>query len=356
MAIRPDAENKLGGDTVQMRETAKGLRALGLEVRESVGEPSPEDWEWAKIAHLFNLQTPVFTLRLAKSAKELGKPIALSTIYWDFGAERLIASSPRWKLLTRVMGRKAALGLAHRRVESAAQGQRSLLSEILGMADVCLPNSEAEIGHLRRMREPLPPCRVVPNGVDPSVYDPERDLPLPQEIADCGVESKGYLLVAARLDPDKNQLAFCRALAGTDIPIVLAGVDADRDYLEACLAAGAEWAGELRGEPLMGAYRHARVHALPSFRETPGLANLEAAAMGCAVVSTCLGSAREYFGSGAHYCDPASAPSMREAALAAWNHGPPAGLSERIRTEFAWKRAAEETLAAYRSIIESPKS
>ena len=38
-------------------------------------------------------------------------------------------------------------------------------------------------------------------------------------------------------------------------------------------------------------YARAQVHALVSFRETPGLVSLEAAALGCAVVSTDRGSA-----------------------------------------------------------------
>ena len=101
---------------------------------------------------------------------------------------------------------------------------------------------------------------------------------------------------------------------------------------------------------MVAAYAHARVHALPSFRETPGLASLEAAAMGCAIVSTNWGSAFEYLDKDAKYCSPGSPQSMRSALEAAWASPPSKALSERIRREYTWKSAAEATAKAYETI------
>ncbi len=225
-----------------------------------------------------------------------------------------------------------------------------MIREILELASVWLPNSEAEIAHLRRLTPEKRSEAVVPNGVDAARFDPARKLRVPGWVDRRGLESRGYVLVAARVDRDKNQLAFCRAMRGTRMPVVLAGVAPDAELARSCASTGAHWIGALGGDDLLAAYAHARVHALPSFRETPGLASLEAAAMGCAIVSTSVGSAREYFRGDVAYCNPMSESSMRGAAELAWRQGPKPGLSERVRREFTWKRAAEATLHAYESI------
>ena len=66
------------------------------------------------------------------------------------------------------------------------------------------------------------------------------------------------------------------------------------------------WLGRLdHDDPLLAsAYAAARVFALPSWFETPGLAALEAALAGCAVVITPYGSTREYFGGLVAYARP----------------------------------------------------
>ncbi len=347
MVNRPDSEALPGGDTVQMRQTARALRDIGVEVEDRIGPLEESAYRAFDIAHVFNLQTPVFTHGEVSKAAAAGCAVAVSTIFWDFGAERLLSESPKWQRLERVVGRWLTLRLARRRVALGAVRDRLLIREVLERADVCLPNSQAEIGHLRRITRELGPVRVVPNAIDAARFDPGRSHGLPEWASSRGIPSRGYLLVAARIDPDKNQLPFCRALEGSGIPIVLAGLAPDAALREACERTGAICAGQLEGDELLAAYAHAKVHALPSLRETPGLASLEAAAMGSAIVSTNVGSAREYFGDDAFYCDPLSANSMRSAALSAWKSGAPADLSELIRTEYDWSRAAKETLAAY---------
>ena len=67
MVIRPDADTNFGGDRVQMIETAKALRNLGVDVVERVGPTEVSDYDSIDIVHLFNLQTPVFTLAEARA-------------------------------------------------------------------------------------------------------------------------------------------------------------------------------------------------------------------------------------------------------------------------------------------------
>ncbi|AIE85337.1 glycosyltransferase family 4 protein [Fimbriimonas ginsengisoli] len=344
---RADADTRPGGDTVQMHETAKGLRRMGVEVEERLGPQSEEAYGGYDVVHLFNLQTPEFTLVEAEKAKSAGRKLAVSTIYWDFSGELLLAQSARWARIASLTGRPAALWAARKWSAKHAAEPRRQVSRIIELADVLLPNSQEEAVHLRRLTPSLRTVAVVPNGIDADRFDPTRVLDLPKWAKDRGVESGAYLLVAARVDPHKNQVTFCRALRGFSSPIVLAGQVTDANLVRECEESGAIFVGSLSGDELVASYSHAKVHALPSFRETPGLASLEAAAMGCAIVSTDVGSAREYFGDEADYCSPHSADSMRIAVASAWGAGAPVGLSARIREKYTWDAAAKATLAAY---------
>jgi len=347
---RPDADERPGGDTVQMRETARALRSLGLDVEERLGPQDEGTYRQFDLVHLFNLQTPAFTVVEAEKAKRAERPLAVSTIFWDFGAELLISESRLWGRLATLTGRPLALRLAQRRVDAVAVADRDQMRRILALADVCLPNSEAEIPHLRHLTRDLRGVRVVPNGIDAKRFDPSRSLPLPAWASQRGMASRGYVLVAARVDPHKNQVGFCRAMQGYEHPIVIGGQAENPSLVEQCERLGAIYVGRLTGDDLVAAYGHAKVHALPSFRETPGLSSLEAAAMGCAVVSTNAGSAREFFANDAEYCDPRSAVSMRESVERAWKSGPKPTLAARVRREYTWEAAARATLAAYETI------
>lgn len=334
----------MGGDAVQMHETARALRSLGVEVEERLGPQNDySDWD---LVHLFNLQTPAFTVVEAEKAKTAGRKLAVSTIFWDFAADLLVSESRLWGKVASILGRRLALALAQRRVDLAAEESHAQVRRILQLADVGLPNSEAEIAHLKRIYPDLGTVRVVPNGIDIVRFDPSKELPKPS-----WAPTEGYVLVAARLEKHKNQAPFCRALQGFEGQVVLCGNVADQGALAECQSAGAIHVGPLFGDELAAAYKHARVHALPSFRETPGLASLEAAAMGCAIVTTHVGSTREYFKEEANYCDPGSAASMRQAVESAWASGAPPGLRARVRREFTWEAAAKASLAAYEDLL-----
>jgi hypothetical protein len=101
-------------------------------------------------------------------------------------------------------------------------------------------------------------------------------------------------------------------------------------------------------EELASAYAAAKVHALPGWFETPGLSTLEAAAAGCNIVTTDRGTAREYFGDLAWYCDPRLVESIRSAVLAAYQAPRADRLRELVRERYSWPRAAESTLEGYR--------
>jgi glycosyltransferase involved in cell wall biosynthesis len=201
-------------------------------------------------------------------------------------------------------------------------------------------------------------CRVVPNGVDPSVilrasgeeFVRTHRIPFPK-----------FGVCVGRFDERKNQLGLIRALRDTAIPVVFIGSPGPnyRSYCDRCRR-------EAQGRPflflagmpqreLAGAYAAAHMHVQASWLETPGLTNLEAGLSGCNLALSDRGSVREYFGESAWYCDPGDPGSIRAAAAGAF--AAPRGhhheLRDRISTEFTWERAAGELHRVYREVVAS---
>ena len=102
---------------------------------------------------------------------------------------------------------------------------------------------------------------------------------------------------------------------------------------------------------LASAMKAARVFAMPSLFETPGLVYLEAAAAGCNVVATQVGSAKEYLGDCAWYCNPYEIYSIKEAVLKAYSSPKTGSAQRRVLKYFTWERAAKLTLEVYQEVL-----
>jgi glycosyltransferase involved in cell wall biosynthesis len=160
------------------------------------------------------------------------------------------------------------------------------------------------------------------------------------------------VVMAARIEPLKNQLRLIQACAAISVPLTLVGTvhPHHRGYGAACRrVAGPKvrFVEHVSQEELASVFHQAAVHALPSWFETTGLSSLEAGLSGCALVVSERGYAAEYFKGDAEYCDPGSVASIRHAIEAAFRRGPSTSLRHRIETAYSWDRAAEATLSAY---------
>lgn len=345
---RANAYEDFGGDVVQMERTVHHLQGIGVDVEVRLGDQQAESLAGFDLVHLFNLQTPAFTRSQLEIALSAGKRVAVSTIWWDFYPDEHLIGVPRWIEIRQRLGYRAALCLFQMRHGRRIARERQDHRKILQGAHVLLPNSVSEVAELRRLGPFTTPVHVVPNGIepDPALDDDGAKALLQQH----GLESGKFILVAGRVELIKNQLEFTLAVRDIGLPVVCAG-GIREPYGSHCRDAGAILLGRLEQPVLHALCRHAALHALPSFRETPGLASLEAAALGCRIVSTSKGSARDYFGRQAHYCDPYSKRSMRRATLSALAHPVAPSLAVRVKTDFTWRRAAEETLAGYRMAL-----
>lgn len=351
---RPNAESAPGGDTVQWRHTARALRGLGVEVVETVGAASELDLDGFDLVHLFNLQSEGPALAVAERVREAGLPLALSTIWWDLSEGRYARRLRRKRLLRlreRVAGRAASLARFRRWDRERPRGRRrdEAALRLLELSQVLLPNSVREIEALQEgfgLPDLAARSAVVTNGVS-----------VPSAALALGATgSRAGVLCVGSLNPLKNQLALIEATAGL-APLTLVGPSTPGGYLEECQRAAALHGScqilpaRPQGE-LWSLYAGAVVHALPSFRETPGLVSLEAGALGCAVVSTDRGSAEEYLGQDAEYCDPTEVASIRAATARALAN--PRRVSSERLARYTWERAGEATLEAYRWLLGQP--
>jgi glycosyltransferase involved in cell wall biosynthesis len=169
---------------------------------------------------------------------------------------------------------------------------------------------------------------------------------------------RDFVLEVGAISPVKNQLGLIDALYDLPVPLVFVGQPAAKmpEYAEQCKARAAlrgdvTFIDRLPHDELPGLYALAAVHALPSWRETPGLVSLEAAAAGCRIVTTSIGSTRDYFGDLAWYCYPDDLRSIRTAVEAALKAPPSPALRERVLREYTWHRAGAATLAAYQKVL-----
>jgi glycosyltransferase involved in cell wall biosynthesis len=325
-----------GGGENQLVQTGIHLEELGIPIR--LFSPWIDRFENARLLHLFGMSRE--GLELARVARQRSIPVVLSPICWY--EPRALAALERGPL--RKLASLSAWGL-----RSIAPGVPSWRRELLRLADVVLPNSRSEANQLIRLFGVASQrIRVVPNGVLPAVASASPELFYSQWGADP------FVLHVGRIEPRKNTLGLINAVSGLGLPLVVIGEAPPgcEEYEQACRRAGAgcvSWLGWLdHHDPLLtSAYRAARVFALPSWFETPGLAALEAGLAGCSITITPFGSTRDYFGELVEYARPDRVGEIQRAVMKCWEDGPDPRLSRSIATHYLWPRVAQITVEVY---------
>lgn len=333
---RPDYLKNPAGDTVQMISTARALKALGVDIDFSA-DPNILLTSY-DFVHIFNLTRIKESYQFFLNAQKQKKKIVVSPIYWN-----------------------PELFLSHKEGNTheltAWKFNQQMRRRVIHESDLLLPNSEMEMAVLRKdfleslivgsnSASNFVPYQVIPNGFPDSFLQADPDpfrkkLPnLPQE----------FILCVARISPRKNQHWLARMSQELTLPLVLIGPINNKNYFEEVSSyPNVIYLGSLQGELLASAYAAAKIHALPSWFETPGLSSLEAAACGTVVLSTDQGSPREYFQGMAVYVQPTEEVSLRRGLEQAL-HWDPVPLVEHVRLHFPWSKIGEMTLKAYETI------
>jgi glycosyltransferase involved in cell wall biosynthesis len=332
LANRSTSKRVLAGDAVQQFKTSEALRQKGVIVETAEG--SLPSLQHVDLVHLFNIIPVEETYRLFLEAKKASIPVVLSPIYWE--PDEFLNHA------------YANHGSSFREWWEKTNEQRRIL---LREAKMILPNGEGELRLLKEKFGDIAPAMIIPNAADPLFY-----LAQPERFRRKFGNGR-FILSVGRISRRKNQLSLIRALSRYDYHIVFIGPVNDFDYYRECkmepTRCRVSFIEALPPLELASAYAAADLHALPSWYETPGLVSLEAALAGAKVVSTNRGTAYEYFGQEAWYCDPLDPATIRSAIDEALIHPGYRELRERIRVQYNWDKVAELTLAAYQQVLDN---
>lgn len=348
-AIRSDYLTNRGGDTFQLLKTIEYLEKY--EDIECSIITSPVDLHPnVDILHIFNLQNARMAYDMVKAAKALnGIKIVISPIIWRFGDAGYVNKVMRF---TRSMNfvrkfRKASLLFERYSLSRQYAMKRYILSHV----DIVMPNSDEEGAILEKQYGIDFKQVVVPNCVDIKLQEIEKPLDMPSD----------FVLEVGRIEPTKNQISLLEALMDyRDIPIVFVGKQNTRKkfYVDiikkmAIQRGNTYLINELPQNQLAAYYKAAKVHVLPSFRESPGLVTLEALFYGCSIVT----SNEKYcpikyykFDKFGYTCDPYSLKSIQRAVVSAYKENK-VKIPSNYFEFFSYQNAAKITRSAYLELM-----
>lgn len=353
-AIRPDYLINRGGDTFQLLKTKEYIEQFSDVDVNIITSPEQIDGE-IDILHIFNLQNNKFALSMIKAAKnnENSPKIVLSPIIWNFGDAGYVNKMMRVFHSISLVRKTKFLAPLFDYYDIIKN--RNINQQILNNTDVILPNSYEEGEILKKKYKNKAKEYDIPNCIDIHISDSQFKENIP----------KNCILQVGRIEPTKNQLSLLQALMNhQDIPLVFIGRQNERkQYYINKLKSLAKKRGntyfveEVPQERLASFYKSAKVHVLPSFRESPGLVSLEALYYHCnIVVSDSQFCPINYykFDKYGYICNPYSVKSIECAVLKAYEEEQKI-LPEDYFDFFNYKNAAKMTRDAYLSVLNKRK-
>lgn len=377
--LRPSSVNTFGGDVVQVRETAAALRARGHRVTIAT-DAVPHVPDGTDVVHVTNVTCPDETLGQLRAVRGFRGPIVMMPIFIDhadetvwgmqaaFDAARDAASSGDLERARQLVAQRA---MQIRRFDGVDlpppparidMGPRytEMQREILSNVDFLIANAYSEVHAIQRHLTTEIPFAIAPSCCDPAIYNPDRAVEFHAKY-----NLRDFILSTGRLEARKQQLTLLEiARRWPERRLVLIGRNADVGYgamLRIMWSGNVTVIPQMSEEELAGAYAAARVVAMPSWDEVVSLSSLNAAACGASLVLTRNGYELEYMRDDALYCDPGDTENIAAAIDDAWNsyeerRARRKALSERVRREYVWDRAAEATERAYdRVLADNPR-
>ncbi len=349
MQNRPTAISHPGGDTVVMDRIKKELELQGVTV--TIDLDSKEDPAKYDLVHLFNFATPEYTKYLAERAFYAGTPYVVTTLYEDIPSfhnqSREIASC----LIGYVSNAQNKEWWKKNKPDISKITKISKFDNTWTAAHAAglFVTGEEEAKALRRDYKDIGEIFEIKLGCEIS-----KRVAADKFIKEFSF--KDFVLCVGRIESRKNQLMLLKALEDDSIPVVIAGsgFSYQPDYDQAVRAFKRRGPtlilGRLDNEMLASAYSAAKVHALPSWYELPGLVSLEGAYYGCNVVAGEAGTCKNYLGTSGFYCSADNEESIRGAVFSAFE-APRSRKLQDIVNEYTWQNVGKKTLEAYQSIL-----
>lgn len=341
--------DQMGGDTIQIEETAKELRKLGHQV-DILTQKTKADSDYDLI-HLFNLIRPAQFLPFIKWAK----PIVITAIYVDYSEfERKHGSGFR-KFLVRafgkfgveyfkVIGRWLKGGDSYPGIAYLLRGHKKSIQKILKSSSHLICASKQEQLAIHKDFGINLPSSIVQLGSE--------------HISSMNTDDKNQgISCVARIEGLKNQLNLIKALNDLQLPLSLIGNAAKNqaNYFQLCkreAQANISFKGQLTKEEVQNVLSKSSVHAMVSYYETTGLSTIEALKLGNQVVISDRGGQKEIFGEHAFYADPEDTASIKAAIQKGLNSN--SDHKEWLANNFSWRKAAHEISDIYQRLASNP--
>ena len=375
--VRENFYEIFGGDTVQLLKTKEYLEnVFNIHIEIITNENKIFENTDFDILHIFNINTRKNLDSLVKQIKEKKKKVILSPIYWDFSNSFYVSSLSSYLNIQKcgkhiyyfkniylkfidfiTLINKQYINKRYMIPETKEFKERH--KNLLNLADIIIPNSDEE-GRILCKNINLDYKKVrdkfisIPNAVDIKFLKKNFKSNILPDI-------ENFVLESARIEPLKNQINLLLALYDEkQIPIVFAGEAINKNYYSKLKALADKrgnvyFTGKISQEEIFSLYKRARIHVLPSFRESPGLSTIEALMNGCQVVVS-----EEKFCPLKYYkfdkygfiCDPYDTKSIRDAILNAYNNPKNINLPKEYYEFFSYNNVADMTYQVYKLLIE----
>jgi len=372
---REESRAFFAGDVVQYQKTKEFLeKKYGCSIDViPVDKVTEEDIEKVDILHFWGINSSPKIGIVIQMAKKLNKKIVLSSIFYDdiprlflkyFVAPFLKNNLyPCLETLNDILNDFCLVPLCYlvptfwdKRYYIRGTWEFSALRRrFVEESDVVIPNSDEEGEWLSKavksdiLKEKFV---IIPSAVDVEYIKNHKDTGFMSEVKD-------FVIEGARIEPSKNQFGLLKALFDKpEIPIIFTGKVLDEKYFRALKNLAEKrgnvyFTGKIPLEDLFSLYRRAKVHALPSFRETTGLSTLESLMFGTQIVVS-----GERFCPVKYYqfdkfgfkCNPYDINSIKTAVLEAYNHPKKIELSEDYFKFFSYENVADMTIEVYKRL------
>jgi glycosyltransferase involved in cell wall biosynthesis len=354
--LRPDYETKAGGDLVIARHFEQALNGFGRTARLAPIPARARNCGRGAL-HIFNVDRYCEFAATARAALCAPRPLVVSPIHHPTdgveafervmrrGKERALARIGRTPI-----GRERLKHMVRNRSGRALReaAQPHLLARIasyLAEASLIVVQAPLELAQLQVTFD-VDLSRVtewVPNGVtiDSSVdILGERDIDV---------------LVVARIEERKNQLAIARSLRGTKLRVVFVGGvnPRSRNYnadfqREVTGSRNLTYMPHLPFARLQQFYSRARVLLAASYFEVVSLAELEAVGYGCQLITGRFGYMSDYLGDMPIYIDPtAGKEEMLDAIDRALGAGINVTGASLVKARYSWELSDRALRRAY---------
>ena len=377
--VRNDLWQIFGGDTIQIEKTKEYTEKLYdaniTIIYENNFTLEALDYNY-DIYHFWGIGVSSQIGEIIEKLKNKNKHTIISSIYWDltdsifikYFTQKILNYKifPIYEILVKVFisyifKPMAYLSPKYRKKMMYVWGTKIFKYErelAIKNADMIIPNSSEE-GIVLCKTIGLSYDAVknkflsVPNSVDIAFINKSKPTVFMSDVKD-------FVIEAAGIEPLKNQLSIVRALYDNpEIPIIFAGAIRNEEYYHkikrlADKRGNVYFTGKIAPKDLFSLYKRAKVHVLASFRESPGLATLEALMCGSQIVV----SNEKYcpikyykFDKYGFVCNPYDVKSIRNAILEAYNHPKDISLPDEYIKFFSYENVANMTYNVYERVL-----